>query len=202
VHNGFVEIDSEKMSKSIGNVLLVQELLKRHRGETIRMALINARYREPLNWDEQLLIQAKAQLDRLYGALERLRDVEIADVPAPSAAFCAAMDDDLNSAQAIATLMEAATRANTAVTADEQCAAKSALIGGGAELGILQSDASAWFAPDPGGDLDVGRITHLIEERTRARHERNWARADAIRDELAALGVQIQDGPDGTQWRT
>ena len=202
VHNGFVEINSEKMSKSLGNVLLVENLLERYPGEAIRMALIRTRYREPLNWDEALVDQAKAQLDRLYGALQRLADVPVDPAAQPSAAFCAAMDDDLNSALAISTLMESVTRANTVEDPAGQQQAKNELLAGGAELGILQHSPQEWFAGDPGGDIDVSRVEALIADRNRARSERDWARADALRDELAAMGVQIQDGPDGTEWRT
>jgi len=202
VHNGFVEINSEKMSKSLGNVLLVENLLQRHPGEAIRMALIRTRYREPLNWDEALVDQAKAQLDRLYGALQRLEDVPVDPQAQPSAAFCAAMDDDLNSALAIASLMESVTQANTAADPASRQQAKNALLAGGTELGILQQSPQAWFAAQPGGEIDVARVEALIAERNRARDERDWARADALRDELADMGVQIQDGPNGTEWRT
>jgi len=202
VHNGFVEIDSEKMSKSVGNVLLVEELLKRHPGEAIRMALIKARYREPLNWDDNLVEQAKTQLDRMYGALQRLEDVALEGGATASAAFYNAMDDDLNTALAISSMMESVTRANTASRLPEQREAKSELLGGGAELGILQQPPSDWFAGDPGGDIDVERVEALIAERSTARERKDWQRADEIRDELAATGVQIQDGPGGTDWRT
>ena len=202
VHNGFVEIDSEKMSKSLGNVLLVENLLERYPGEALRMALIRTRYREPLNWNEALVDQAKAQLDRLYGALQRLDAVDADPDAAPSADFCAAMDDDLNSALAIATLMEAVTRANTAEDPAVQRAVKGELLAGGAELGILQASPQEWFAGDPGGEIDVQAVETLIAQRNEARAARDWARADELRDELAAMGVQIQDGPDGTEWRT
>ncbi len=202
VHNGFVEIDREKMSKSIGNVLLVEDLLRRFPGEAIRMALIKTRYREPLNWDDTLVAQAKAQLDRLYGALQRLANVELNGMPEASNAFLEAMDDDLNTALAISSLMESVTQANTAVTLSEQLAAKSELLGGGAELGILQRSPADWFAVDPGGDIDVERVNALIVERNDARQAKDWRRADEIRDELTAMGVHIQDGPNGTEWRT
>jgi cysteinyl-tRNA synthetase len=202
VHNGFVEIEREKMSKSLGNVLLVEDLLQRYAGEAIRMALINTRYREPLNWDDRLVEQAKARLDRMYGALQRLENVELDTTPEAAVAFREAIDDDLNTALAISSLMDSVTRANTAGSLPEQRAAKSQLLGGGATLGILQQSPAAWFADDPRGDIDVERIEALIAERATARAEKNWQRADEIRDELAAMRIQIQDGPNGTQWRT
>ena len=202
VHNGFVEIDSEKMSKSLGNVLLVEDLLADYPGEAIRLALLNARYREPLNWNDDLLAQAKARLDRLYGALQRLEavEVEIDDAARPAEKFQAAMDDDLNSALAIASLMECAGVANSATDETILRDAKRDLLTAGAELGILQQRPEDWFSGHSIG-VDVERIEAMIAERQAARDEKNWARADAIRDELAAMGVQIQDSTDGTQWR-
>ncbi|TDJ63711.1 MAG: cysteine--tRNA ligase [Proteobacteria bacterium] len=202
VHNGFVEIDSEKMSKSLGNVLLVEDLLQNHAGEAIRLALINSRYREPLHWADGIVEQAKAQLDRLYGALHRLESVNLGAMPRASAAFYAAMDDDLNSALAISHLMESVTRANTAHSTAEQIQAKSELLGGGAELGIMQQSPAEWFAGDPSGDIDIEKVNALVAERDIARLQKDWNRADEIRDELAAMRIQIQDGPTGTEWRT
>ena len=202
VHNGFVEIDSAKMSKSIGNVLLVGELLKHFSGEVIRMALIQARYRERINWNNRLLEQAKSQLDRLYRALHRLEGVRLSTPPIANAAFYRAMDDDLNTSLAISSLMESVTRANTAVSLEEKVRAKSELLGGAAELGILRDSPSDWFTEHPGQTLDKDQIKTLIAERNIARAEKNWSRADQIREELDAIGVQIQDSPDGTEWRT
>ena len=202
VHNGFVEIDSEKMSKSSGNVLLVENLLKRFPGEAIRMALIKTRYREPINWSETLVEQAKAQLDRMYGALQRLESVELSADAKSSVEFARAMDDDLNTSLAISNLMESVTRGNTVDSLPEQVQAKSELLAGGAELGILQQSPSDWFAVDPGGAIDTEQVEDLIAQRVAARAQKKWTRADEIRDELSALGIQIQDGPNGTEWRT
>jgi cysteinyl-tRNA synthetase len=202
VHNGFVEIDSEKMSKSIGNVLLVRDLLARHSGEAIRLALIRARYREPLNWSEELLRQAKAELDRLYGALRQLGDCAIdpaaANVPD---AFAAAMDDDLNTPKALAVLMETVTAANRATDAEERRRLKGELLAAGRELGLLAQDPAQWFTARSGMEVDAAEVERLVVRRTAARAARDWAGADAIRNELAALGVQLEDGPDGTRWR-
>jgi len=201
VHNGFVEIDSEKMSKSLGNVLLVRQLLEHHPGEAIRLALLRTKYREPLNWNDEVVAQAKAQLDRLYGALERLAEVPLPAAAAPSAAFSAAMDDDLNTPQALAVLMEAAGAANRGGDNAALGRLKGELVAGGSELGILQQDPAQWFRHDAGGAIDTATVERLIAERNAARAARDWASADRIRDDLAAMGVQIQDGAEGTQWR-
>lgn len=200
VHNGFVEIDNEKMSKSLGNVLLVQNLLQRFPGEALRLALIKGRYREPISWSDDLVNQSKSQLDRLYGALQRLEDIP--HVPgSPPDDFLSAMDDDLNTPLAIAALMALATRANTAQVADDKQRCKTALLACGRELGILGQTPAAWFSTTRDGTLDVARIEALIAARAAARARKDWASADRVRDEIAALGVSIQDGPDGTQWR-
>lgn len=202
VHNGFVEIDKEKMSKSLGNVLLVENLLKDYPGEALRMALIRARYRERLSWSDESVEQAKIQLDRMYGALLRLESVEVEGNPTPSDDFVNAMDDDLNTALAITTMLDAVNRANTLSTAEDLRRAKSELLGAGNELGILQQSPQQWFASAPSGELDIGKIDALVVEREQARNDKNWQRADEIRDELDEMGIHIQDGPEGTQWRT
>lgn len=202
VHNGFVEIDKEKMSKSLGNVLLVENLLKDYPGEALRMALIRARYRERLSWSDESVEQAKTQLDRMYGALLRLESVEVGGNPTPSDDFVIAMDDDLNTALAITTMLDAVNRANTLTTAEDLRRAKSELLGAGNELGILQQSPQQWFASAPSGELDIGKIDALVVEREQARNDKNWQRADEIRDELDEMGIHIQDGPEGTQWRT
>ena len=202
VHNGFVEIDSEKMSKSIGNVMLVRELLDVFPGEAIRMALIQGKYREPLAWNEGLIRQSKNQLDRIYGTLERLADVSFDEEHGEaSTEFKAAMDNDLNTPKAIAVLMEAVTEANRATDATERCRLKAQLLACGRELGILQQEPRAWFEASISVQVDSDRVEEMITARNEARAARNWARADAIRDELAKMGVQIKDGPNGTQWR-
>ena len=203
IHNGFVEIESEKMSKSIGNVLLVRDLLKHFPGEAIRMALIRTRYREPLNWDTGLIEQAKNQLDRIYGALERVSGrVQAHDPDAkPCAAFCAAMDDDLNTPLALSVLMEQVGELNRSEDVQQLTTLCDEILAGGLELGILQQQPDKWLKQDVSGELDVAHIEALIEARDRARSDKDWARADAIRDELAAMRIQIQDGPNGTEWR-
>ncbi|HMM75816.1 MAG TPA: cysteine--tRNA ligase [Gammaproteobacteria bacterium] len=202
VHNGFVEIDSEKMSKSLGNVLLVQNLLQRFPGEAIRLALLKGRYREPIGWSESLIGDAKSQLDRLYGALRRLRELAPVGPCVPNEAFAAAMDDDLNSPQALAVLMELVTRANVATEEVELGRLKAALLGGGYELGILQQDPERWFSYAATGAVDVAKVEALIAARAAARAAKNWTEADRLRAELTALGVVIEDGAQGTTWRT
>ena len=203
VHNGFVEIDSEKMSKSIGNVLLVRDLLGSYAGEAIRLALMLAKYREPLNWSDELAQQASAQLDRLYGALQRFEEVAVAaNERVASAAFQAAMDNDLNTPQAITVMMDTVTSLNRAQDLDDQRRLKAELLGAGDELGILQRAPVAWFRSGLDADVDTTLIERLVNERELARARKNWTAADSMRDQLAAMGVHLKDNPDGsTEWR-
>jgi cysteinyl-tRNA synthetase len=196
LHNGFLSIDSEKMSKSIGNVKLVHDLLKHYAGETMRFAMLSAHYRGPLDWTEALLAQSKATLDRLYNALRRMKDAEADDVDAPEAVL-AALCDDLNTPVALAALSELAGEANKAGERDWP-RLKGQMLAAGRLLGLLQQD------PDDrarGDATDAQRIDALVAARVAARKARNFAEADRIRKDLAAEGVEIMDGPDGSTWR-
>jgi cysteinyl-tRNA synthetase len=202
LHNGFVNIEKEKMSKSIGNVLLVHDLIAQAPGEAIRLALLNGHYRQPLDWTAEGLAQARRMLDRLYGALRTLGDVEAAASDAVPEAFMEAMLDDLNTPKALAVLFDLARQANTATDAGEKARLKAALLGAGGLIGLLQQDPEAWFA---GGGIaphiDADEIESLIAARNAARKAKDFKEADRIRDELVGRGIQIEDGPQGTQWR-
>ncbi|MBX3447608.1 MAG: cysteine--tRNA ligase [Parvibaculaceae bacterium] len=203
LHNGFVNIESEKMSKSLGNVLLVNDLIKQAPGEAIRLALLNGHYRQPLDWTAEGLTQARRMLDRLYGALRNLADVraEPASDAAPDA-FVDALLDDLNTPKALAVLFDLAKQANTATDPGTRAQLKAALIGAGRMIGILEMDPEAWFAGGGAAShIDGDEIERLIAARNAARKARDFAEADRIRDELAAQGIQIEDGPQGTSWR-
>ena len=160
------------------------------------MALLSAHYRGPLDWTDALLEQTRATLDRLYNALRRMMDVDADDVEAP-AGVVAALCDDLNTPQALAELSRLATEANKAKPS-EQAKLKGQLLAGGALLGLLQQDPDAWAR----GDVDdAGRIDALVAERIAARKAKDFATSDRIRDERAAEGVEIMDGPDGSTCR-
>ena len=200
MHNGFVNVNKEKMAKSVGNVLLVHDLLKQAPGEAIRLALLNAHYRQPLDWTEEGLDQAKRTLDGLYGALRPLHDIKPATDQAPQE-FLAALKDDLNTPNAIAHLARLAKQANTATDQADKARIKGELISAGWILGLLQQDPEDWFKGAGDSAIDEAKIDALIAERTQARANKDFARADAIRDELAEMGVSIEDKADGTIWR-
>jgi cysteinyl-tRNA synthetase len=203
VHNGFVNVDSEKMSKSLGNVLLVRDLLERAPGEAVRLALLGAHYRSPLDWSAETLEQAARRLDRLYATLEGLADVEpeVAPVDAVPANFAEALEDDLNTPAALSHLAAMARAANAETGAAERARLKAAMLGSGAMLGLLQGDPLAWREARRAGAGDAADIERLVAERTEARAQRDFSAADRIRDELAALGVVLEDGAGGTRWR-
>jgi len=200
LHNGFLDMAGEKMSKSIGNVVLLNDLLKDWPGEVIRFAMLSGHYRAPLDWTEDLLRQARTTLNRIYGALRRCGDVQAA-TPLDRGVY-EALCDDLNTPVALAELSRLATAANTAVdrgTPAEIAQARTDLLASGQLLGLLHKSAAAW--EQSGTQDEVTRIEKLIAQRTQARADRNWAEADRIRDDLLAEGIEIMDGPDGASWR-
>ncbi|HET6906214.1 MAG TPA: cysteine--tRNA ligase [Rhodanobacteraceae bacterium] len=218
LHNGMLTFDGRKMSKSLGNVLQLHQLLQQHPPEVLRYLLLRAHYRQPLDWSDETLKQAKATLDGWYGVLRDLSDIEMmsdADVPA---AIEDALCDDLNTPQAFAELAKLANEARAASSIEEKRRAKSALLAGGGLLGLLQQDPERWFKHDvllsPGSAVasvsatatisvrkSAQEIDALVEERRAARATRDFKRADAIRDQLAAMGIAIEDGPQGSRWK-
>jgi cysteinyl-tRNA synthetase len=178
VHNGFVDMGAEKMSKSLGNIVTPAELLAQcHRGETLRLALLSAHYRSPLPWTDALIEQSKAILDRLYRAAGEAKSGEIdPDV-------VDALSDDLNTPAALARLQ----------SIDDPVVLKASA----SLLGLLSSSADEWFR----GGADEADVEARIAERTAAKKARDFAAADRIRDELKEEGIILEDGPSGTTWR-
>ena len=200
MHNGFLTMDREKMSKSLGNIALVHDILKTAPGEAVRWALLSAQYRQPLDWSDDLVAQSKRTLDRLYRALEAADPGDI-QAPAPEA-FAAALDDDLNTPQAMAELAALAKAVNQATDGAERKRLGAALKASGAMLGVLQQTPADWFATTSGGKtIDAAVVEGLIAARAAARQAKNFAEADRLRRELADLGVTIEDRGGGTTWR-
>lgn len=202
MHNGFVNVEKEKMSKSIGNVLLVHDLLRQAPGEAIRLALLSAHYRQPLDWTASGLTQARRTLDGLYGVLRRLEDVQAEPESPVPPSFMAALQDDLNTPKAIAELSALAKAADAATALPERAALKGALLSAGWFLGLLGQDPETWFRAAVGGKkIDAQEVERLIAEREAARKTKNFVRADEIRDHLAKMGVGLEDTATGTIWR-
>ena len=201
MHNAYVDMDGEKMSKSLGNVRTVRELLEQYPGETLRFALLSAHYRSPLNFSKSLLDTAQSTLDSFYLALRNAGDVEVGLPIEPhlSPVFSALMDD-LNTPAAIAELHQLAKALNKA-TDSGKGPAKAALLAGGAVLGVLSQDPVTWLSA-PGSDgLTAEVIDQMLVDRAEAKANRDFSRADAIRDELNAAGIIIEDGASGATWR-
>lgn len=192
VHNGFVTVEGEKMSKSLGNFLLVHDLIKNHPGEVLRLALLSAHYRQPLDWSAERLQQTRKTLDKLYARLQELESVHASEEDVPEEVLNA-LCDDLNTPQAMTELLAIAKVEN------DHAKLKGQLMAAGKLMGILQQDPADWFAVDT-DDLDTGKIEALLKERAAAKKEKNFARADEIRDELTAMGIGIEDTPDGAKW--
>jgi cysteinyl-tRNA synthetase len=205
MHNGFVTVEGEKMSKSLGNFYTVHDLLEEWPGEVIRYALLAAHYRAPLDYSKQGLTEAKAALDRLYQALRGLRELNAPvgdEAGEPAVQVMAALSDDLNTPLAISKLHEMAGLVNKSGDAVEQAAVGASMLTSAKLLGLLWSDPEVWFQGGAGlDDLDEAQIQHLIDARTTARTSKDFAEADRVRDILKAMGVVLEDGADGTMWK-
>jgi cysteinyl-tRNA synthetase len=205
MHNGFVRVNEEKMSKSLGNFFILREVLENYRAEEIRYFIVSSHYRSQLNYSTEQLDHARAALQRFYTALQ---DTETVEVPADSEyqqRFEQAMNDDFNTASAIAVMFDLARDINRAKSEQQgtQHALASLLRYLGGIIGLLQADAEDFLKSGGGqgaGLSDVA-IDELIEQRLQARADKNWADADRIRDELSAAGIVIEDGANGTRWR-
>lgn len=223
LHNGMLNFGGAKMSKSLGNIEKVHDLVRAHPPEALRYALISAHYRQPLEWSDELVEKSIKTLDRLYGTLrdaDALRALSVlrghgdpeSTPPAIPEAIEQALDDDLNTPKALAEIAEIAARArqlrNQLVHGQQPPQAgieelgllTAQLRGAGAALGLLQQDPGAWFARGVSNDDDA-RIQALVDERGAAKKARDFARADAIRDQLAAEGILLEDTPQGVRWK-
>ncbi|HEY8004488.1 MAG TPA: cysteine--tRNA ligase [Phenylobacterium sp.] len=202
LHNGFLNMADEKMSKSLGNVALAHDLLKQQPGEVIRWALLAAHYRQPLAWTDDAINQARNSLDHLYGVLGRARHITEGGSAALAEDQLAPLLDDLNTPAAMAQLKKLAGDLDAAVRKDEPAAPalKQDLMALAGVMGFLQAEPQAWF--QGGADEDLkGRIDKLVGARDAARVAKDWGEADRLRAELAALNVEVMDGPAGATWR-
>jgi cysteinyl-tRNA synthetase len=202
MHNAFMDIDGEKMSKSLGNFRTVRDLLQSYRGEVLRFALLSAHYRTPLNFSAELLEQARATLDSFYSTLRDVRDIKVdTEVCLADEPFYQALNDDLNTPIAIAELHALAKQLHKA-RPDEKATLKARILAAGSMLGILEQDPAQWLQEATSEDaISVTAIEALIKERHDAKLARNYARADEVRTALLAQGVVLEDSREGTQWK-
>jgi cysteinyl-tRNA synthetase len=224
MHNGFVNINKEKMSKSLNNFLMIKDVLNIWHPEVVRLFLLSSHYRSPIDFSEQSMEEAKIGLDKIYALLERIEKIPGAskknlrheDNQDLWGRFCEAMDDDFNTAQGIGVLFDGARYLNRVLdespgempleTAGILYSGKRDLLRMGEALGILQQPAGDYFQSRKAQaiekkDLDVAGIENLIQQRTQARKDKDWKKADRLRQQLSDLNVVIEDRPDGTIWK-
>jgi cysteinyl-tRNA synthetase len=203
LHNGYLQVEGEKMSKSLGNFFTVNDLLATAPGEAIRLTLLSAHYHQPMDWTADQLKQSRATMDKLYLALRAVEDVPHEPAQDLPIEILAALEDDLNTPLAISHLHELASSLNKAKGFEEKVKLKAALLASGDVLGILQQTVDSWFrwTPAGGSALSDSEIDDLVAQRLEARQTKNFAEADRIRKLLTDNGVALEDGPGGTQWR-
>ena len=198
VHNALLLVNGEKMSKSLGNFRTIRDVLAQAPGEAARYAMLMSHYRDPLDWTDERLAEAKHVLDRFYRALRQVRNVAPSATTLPERVR-AALEDDLNTPLALAAMHDLLADLNKTTGRADQARLKGELLASGAALGLLQRDPEAWLKGD---DREAAEIEALIAQRNAARKARNFAEADRIRAELAVKGIVLEDRPDGkTDWR-
>ena len=207
MHNGYINIDGKKMSKSLGNFFTVRDILKEYDGEIIRFFMLSAHYRSPINFADTLMEQAKSAVERVYTCIENLEFMlgNASDIPASEELkeelddcrkkFRNAMDDDLNTADAIASIFDIVYLANTKLTSASGKEAINLCLSLIRELG----DVLGLFVRENNNSLDK-EVEALIKERNEARKNKDWATADAIRDKLKEMNIVLKDTPDGVKW--
>jgi cysteinyl-tRNA synthetase len=203
MHAGAVRVDGEKMSKSLGNFFTIREVLEKYHPEVVRYLLVSSHYRSPINYSEDSLREAKGALERFYNGLKGLPSVPAAGGEAFVERFATAMDDDFNSPEACAVLFEMIREVNRLRESELLAAAGLAacLKELAAVLGVLQLDPEAFLQAGAVGKVDAAEVEALIAARLQARSDKNWAESDRIRDQIAAMGVVLEDGKGGTTWR-
>ena len=204
MHNGYLQVEGEKMSKSLGNFYTVRDLIAEFPGEAIRFALLSTHYRQPMDFTKDGIKQAKETLDRFYGALRNVTSSRKQNVSLVPDKIMAALSDDLNTPLAISHLHEMVGALNKAGSKDEIVEISGSLLAGAGLLGLLAADPEDWFkgqSLDVEGGLDGAAIEALIEERRAARAAKDFAASDRIRDDLADQGIVLEDGADGTTWK-
>jgi len=198
VHNGMINMGNQKMSKSLGNILLIQDVAAQYKGEVIRWLILSAQYRQSVDWSDDSIHKAKKTMDRIYAVLRDNVDVQAtvqpSNIPQP---VIKALNDDLNTPVAFAEINKIAKLLAKAESQEEKTKFKSALLSTGELLGFFQQEVESWFKSD---DIDKDKIESLIAMRDDARANKDWAKSDEIRDELLAMNIVLEDSANGTRW--
>ncbi len=199
MHNGFVTINGEKMSKSLGNIILVKDLSNEYHGEVIRLALLSSHYRQGLDWNEKVIHQAKKLLDKLYKTLLDLESEDLVEIQ--DSDWINPLMDDLNTPGFIANI-NVLIKDYSSASEKQKGILKSKLILLGSLMGVLQEDPKSWFEMNQSNkDFNKEEIDNLISERNEAKINKDYAKADMIRDELMSKGIEIMDSSSGTSWK-
>ena len=204
IHNAMLNIDGEKMSKSLGNIFYIRDYLKNHDGEVLRLALLSGHYRQSINWSAETMEQSKSILDRLYRILNKVEDIKVEDqdlAECPEKVLLA-LCDDLNTSKALAELNDISKKLSTSNNDSDKLKYKIELLSAAKVFGILNQSPKKWLGIGQIQDnLDSDFIEKLIQQRTEARLAKDFNKADEIRNTLSDMGVEIEDAPDGTTWR-
>ena len=204
MHNGFVRVDDEKMSKSLGNFFTIREVLKTYEPEVVRYFILTSHYRSPLNYSDQHLDNAKAALTTLYTALRGAVAGDVQMNHPLASRFLTAMEDDFNTPEALSALFELARELNKAKGSDQEAGLAATMLALAKMLGLLEQHAEQFLQGGSAAgsdDAEAAEIEELISRRNQARADKDWAESDRIRDEFIAKGIVLEDGPNGTSWR-
>lgn len=200
VHNGMINMGNQKMSKSLGNILLIKDVAEKYKGEVIRWLLLSAQYRQSVDWSEDSIHKAQKTMDRIYATLRdnQKTTVDVNKDKIPDS-IIKALDDDLNTPIAFAEINKLSKQLAKAESEEDKKHYKSQLLSTGELLGLFLEDSEAWFKSD-NAEIDDQKIDLLIEQRNQARENKDWAKSDEIRDELAAMNIVLEDSANGTRW--
>jgi cysteinyl-tRNA synthetase len=200
LHNGMINMGNQKMSKSLGNILLIKDVAEQYKGEVIRWLLLSAQYRQSVSWSDESIHKAQKTMDRIYATLRDNQSVE-ADINKDNipAEIINALDDDLNTPKVFAEVNKIAKLLAKSETSEDKQLYKSQLLSLGQLLGFFQEDFESWFKSDD-ANLDVEKIEDLIRQRNQARDNKEWALSDAMRDQLTEMGIILEDSAQGTRW--
>ena len=205
IHNAMLNIDGEKMSKSLGNIFYIRDYLKNYDGEILRLALLSGHYRQSINWTDETIKQSKNNLDKFYRILNKVTDVKINedDIYKCPSKVLDALCDDLNTSKAFAEIIDISKKLSLSETLENKIKYKTQLLASAYVFGILQKSPKKWLGIGQTQDnLDSQHIENLINERNEARSSKNFSKADEIRNKLSQLGIEIEDTPNGTMWRS
>ena len=199
MHNGFVTVDGEKMSKSLNNITLVKELTDKYQGEVLRLALISSHYRQGLDWNEKIIHQAEKLLNKLYKILHEGKDLLTDNSNKVNEEMLDAMSDDLNTPKAIS-ILNSLVKEYPKLEDSQKAGCINKIKTSGQLLGILHQDPETWFSKDT-SHMDIDLIEGLMKQRDEAKALKNYSEADSIRQKLTGMGVEILDSKDGSKWK-